>query len=212
MMGETAAAACPTRPSLIKPKGFCSAYVFFITEFSEEVHKRKNPECWTQPEIVKKAAVRWKNMKEHEKTKYKILENADRKRADFEMKRYKYQCKKYKVVKPKQKRSPVNCYVKANRELLRKECPSLTFFGITKELIRRWQSLSGEEREEYEKMAEEDKLRSKKEIKEFKKDLKQGTEVSKKNKKSAIKESKQGIKLGNVCSKELISESDSDSE
>ena len=212
MMGETAAAACPTRPSLIKPKGLCSAYVFFLTEFSKEVHKRKNPECWTQPEIVKKAAVRWKNMKEHEKTKYKILENADRKRADFEMKRYKYQCKKYKVVKPKQKRSPVNCYVKANRELLRKECPSLTFFGITKELIRRWQSLSGEEKEEYEKMAEEDKLRSKKEIKEFKKDLKQGTEVSKKNKKSAIKESKQGIKLGNVCSKELISDSDSDSE
>ena len=61
-------------------------------------------------------------------------------------------------------------------------------------------------------MAEEDKLRSKKEIKEFKKDLKQGTEVSKKNKKSAIKESKQGIKLESVCSKEFLSDSDTDSE
>merc|ERR1712218_236297 len=107
------------------------------------------------------------------------------------MKRYKFQCRKYKVVKPKRKRSPINCYVKANRESLRKECPSLTYFGITMELTRRWQSLSGEEREEYEKMAEKDKLRSKKERKKFKKDLKQGTEVSKK--KTGIKETKQGI-------------------
>ena len=203
-------AVSQTRPSLIKPKGFCSAYVFFTTEFSEEVHKRKNPECWTQQEIVKKAAVRWKNMKEQEKTKYKILENADRKRADFEMKRYKYQCKKYKIVKPKRKRSPINCYVKANRELLKKECPGLTLFGITKELCKRFHSLPGEEREQYEKMAEEDKVRSKKEIKEFKKDLEQGTEVAKK--KTGIKENKQGIKLGTVRSKEFLSDSDTDSD
>ena len=202
-----------------KVKKSSSAYAFFATEFRREVHSRNNLENWSLTEISKKAGERWNNLKEKEKTKYRLMHEADKKREAFQMKAYKYELRKRKIKVPKRPRSTFDIYMKENKDDFKKVLPGeVTKGNIHKFVIeahKQFLELPEEEKQRLKEARRKDKWRYVRELRDIKKVFHQETQQNRLKWKGyqAKKKKKPETKIvSKATSNEFVSDSDSDSD
>lgn len=167
----------------LKPKGAKSAYIFFSQENSAATRaalKRDHPD-WNSKKIFKNTSkalgAAWKNMSEKKKKKFIKLAEEDKKRAVEDLKAYtpsdeylasvssssdsKPRRKSKRRVGPKKALSAYMFFCRAERKRIKAEDEKLDAKETMRELGRRWRELDEDEgeRDEYIKLAEEDKIR-----------------------------------------------------
>ena len=201
-----------------KVKKGASAYSFFVAEFRKEVMLRNNPENWSLMEISKKAGERWIKLKEKEKTKYHLMQVADKKREAFQMKAFKHELKKRKLDLPKRPHSCFELYMKENVKELKKVLPGEVTKGnihkFKSEAHKQFLKLSEEEKQRLEEVKRKEKLLYLREHRNIKRvfDQERQSDMSKwrGHKKKKTPEIK--IVSSKATSNEFVSESDSDSD
>jgi len=154
-----------------KPKGRMSAYAYFVQTCREE-HKKKHPnESVVFAEFSKKCADRWKTMSDKEKGRFHTMAEKDKKRYEGEMADYKppkgEKGKKRKRVKdpnaPKRALSAFFWFCNDERARVKETIPDSTVGEVAKELGRRWNECTDEQKSKYEALAAKDKARYEKE-------------------------------------------------
>jgi high mobility group protein B1 len=165
-----------------KPRGRMSAYAYFVQTCREE-HKKKHPnENVVFAEFSKKCAERWKVFKEttmndKEKNRFHVLAEKDKKRYDGEMANYKPPKgekggKKRKRTKdpnaPKRALSAFFWFCNDERPRVKETMNDATVGEVAKELGRRWNECTEDQKSKYEALAAKDKARYEKEVKAYK--------------------------------------------
>jgi len=159
-----------------KPKGRMSAYAYFVQTCREE-HKKKHPnESVVFSEFSKKCADRWKTMSEKEKKRFHDMAEKDKKRYEGEMADYKppkgEKGKKRKRTKdpnaPKRALSAFFWFCNDERPKVKETMQDATVGEVAKELGRRWNECTDEQKSKYEALAAKDKARYEKEINAYK--------------------------------------------
>lgn len=159
-----------------KPRGRMSAYAFFVQTCREE-HKKKHPnESVVFAEFSKKCSERWKTMSDKEKHRFHQLADKDKKRYDGEMANYKVtgpkQGRKKKRTKdpdaPKRPLSAFFWFCNDERPKVKATMPDSTVGDVAKELGRRWNECTEDQKSKFEALAAKDKARYEKELKAYK--------------------------------------------
>jgi len=159
-----------------KPRGRMSAYAYFVQTCREE-HKKKHPnENVVFAEFSKKCAERWKTMNDKEKNRFHVLAEKDKKRYDGEMANYKppkgEKGKKRKRTKdpnaPKRALSAFFWFCNDERPKVKETMNDATVGEVAKELGRRWNECTEDQKSKYEALAAKDKARYEKEVKIYK--------------------------------------------
>jgi len=164
-----------------KPRGRMSAYAYFVQTCREE-HKKKHPnENVVFAEFSKKCAERWKVLKEtmndKEKNRFHVLAEKDKKRYDGEMANYKPPKgekggKKRKRTKdpnaPKRALSAFFWFCNDERPRVKETMNDATVGEVAKELGRRWNECTEDQKSKFEALAAKDKARYEKEMKVYK--------------------------------------------
>jgi len=153
-----------------------SAYAYFVQTCREE-HKKKHPnENVVFAEFSKKCAERWKTMNDKEKNRFHVLAEKDKKRYDGEMANYKppkgEKGKKRKRTKdpnaPKRALSAFFWFCNDERPKVKETMNDATVGEVAKELGRRWNECTEDQKSKYEALAAKDKARYEKEVKIYK--------------------------------------------
>jgi uncharacterized short protein YbdD (DUF466 family) len=154
-----------------KPKGRMSAYAYFVQTCREE-HKKKHPgENVVFAEFSRKCADRWKTMSDKEKKRFHDMAEKDKKRYEGEMAGWKppkgEKGKKRKRVKdpnaPKRALSAFFWFCNDERARVKETLQESTVGEVAKELGRRWNECTDEQKSKYEALAAKDKARYEKE-------------------------------------------------
>lgn len=193
-----------------KPKGRMSAYAYFVQTCREE-HKKKHPnENVVFAEFSRKCADRWKTMSDKEKQRFHSMAEKDKKRYEVEMKNYvpPKGSKKGKKKREKDPNAPKRAlsaffwFCNDERPRVKATMPDSSVGEIAKELGRRWNDCTEDQKSKYEALAAKDKARYEKEINAYK---------SKKGKASPAKGGAKGGKKQQV-QEESEEEDDDDDE
>jgi len=159
-----------------KPRGRMSAYAFFVQTCREE-HKKKHPnESVVFAEFSKKCSERWKTMNDKEKQRFHLLADKDKKRYDGEMVNYKPAKgaggrKKKRTKDPDAPKRPLSAFFwfcNDERPKAKATLPDSTVGDVAKELGRRWNACTEDQKAKYEQLAAKDKARYEKELKAYK--------------------------------------------
>jgi len=179
-----------------KPKGRMSAYAYFVQTCREE-HKKKHPsENVVFAEFSRKCADRWKTMNDKEKQRFHTMAEKDKKRYEGEMANYKppkgEKGKKRKRVKdpnaPKRALSAFFWFCNDERPRVKETMQDSTVGEVAKELGRRWNECTDDQKSKYEALAAKDKARYEKENNAYKsKKPKGGASPAKATKKAPAK-------------------------
>jgi len=170
-----------------------SAYAYFVQTCREE-HKKKHPnESVVFAEFSKKCADRWKTMSEKEKKRFHDMAEKDKKRYEGEMADYKppkgEKGKKRKRVKdpnaPKRALSAFFWFCNDERPKVKETMQDSTVGEVAKELGRRWNECTDEQKSKYEALAAKDKARYEKEINAYKNKKPKAAPAPAKGKKAA---------------------------
>lgn len=156
-----------------KPKGRMSAYAYFVQTCREE-HKKKHPsENVVFAEFSRKCADRWKTMSEKEKSRFHSMAEKDKKRYEGEMANWKPPKgekggKKKKRAKdpnqPKRALSAFFWFCNDERPKVKETMPDSSVGEVAKELGRRWNECTDDQKSKYEALAAKDKARYEKEM------------------------------------------------
>jgi len=159
-----------------KPKGRMSAYAYFVQTCREE-HKKKHPnENVVFAEFSRKCADRWKTMSDKEKKRFHDMAEKDKKRYEGEMAGWKppkgEKGKKRKRTKdpnaPKRALSAFFWFCNDERPKVKETMTDSTVGEVAKELGRRWNECTDDQKSKYEALAAKDKARYEKEINAYK--------------------------------------------
>jgi len=178
-----------------KPKGRMSAYAYFVQTCREE-HKKKHPnESVVFAEFSRKCADRWKTMNDKEKQRFHGMAEKDKKRYETEMSGWKppkgEKGKKRKRVKdpnaPKRALSAFFWFCNDERPRVKvlEGMQDATVGEVAKELGRRWNECTDEQKSKYEALAAKDKARYEKEINIYKNKKPKAAPAPAKGKKAA---------------------------
>jgi len=174
------------------PKRGKSSYILFCIDKRQTIIDA-NPEILAK-EIIKELGNMWRNLREKEKQIYIEQSIQDKKRYEKEMESYlppenlKVSVKKTKNG-PKRGRSGYIFFCTERRPIIKEEESDLDTKEITSRLGAIWKSLSGEEKSPYEKLAEEDKKRYKKEKLNWSNNSESSTQKSDDTKSKKVKKS-----------------------
>jgi len=162
-----------------KVKGAMTAYACFVKTCREE-HKKLHPDENVQfGEFASQCSQRWKTMSDKEKEKFQEMSVEDKERYQEQMKdlgpggvtprrrRRRGSKKERDPNKPKRALSAFFYYAKDERPNVRSINPDFSVGEVAKELGRKWNELSEEEKSPYEKAAEEDRARYDQEMKAY---------------------------------------------
>lgn len=160
-----------------KPRGRMSAYAYFVQTCREE-HKKKHPnENVVFAEFSKKCSERWKTMSDKEKQRFHAMSEKDKKRYDGEMATFKTtkagkDSRKKKRTKdpdaPKRSLSAFFWFCNDERPKAKAHLKDATVGDVAKELGRRWNACTEDQKAKYEALAAKDKARYEKELKAYK--------------------------------------------
>jgi len=154
-----------------KPKGRMSAYAYFVQTCREE-HKKKHPnESVVFAEFSRKCADRWKTMSDKEKQRFHSMAEKDKKRYEVEMKNYvpPKGTKKGKKKREKDPNAPKRAlsaffwFCNDERPRVKVTMPDSSVGEIAKELGRRWNDCTEDQKSKFEALAAKDKARYEKE-------------------------------------------------
>jgi len=163
-----------------KPKGRMSAYAYFVQTCREE-HKKKHPsENVVFAEFSRKCADRWKTMSDKEKGRFHSMAEKDKKRYEGEMANWKppkgetgrggKKKKRYKDPNaPKRALSAFFWFCNDERPRVKVVLPDSSVGDVAKELGRRWNDCTEDQKSKYEALAAKDKARYEKEMGAYKK-------------------------------------------
>jgi hypothetical protein len=173
--------AKPTKASksdvkLSHPKKSLTAYTLFVKIKRQELQE-KNPSA-TTPELMKEIGRLWKSISEKEKSWYQKMAAKDKERYKKEMDRMQKLKEKHKMSdcelkRPKKCLSSYMIFVREVRAKVTEEYPDMNALDVMKEVGRRWQSISAEDKNYYQALAEKDKERFKRENQQYMKELEQ---------------------------------------
>jgi len=160
-----------------KPRGRMSAYAYFVKTCHEE-HKKTHPnENVVFIEFSRKCAERWKTANDKEKGRFHMLAEKDKKRYEGEMVDYKPPKgekggKKRKRTKdpnaPKRALSAFFWFCNDERPRVRAGMADATIGEVAKELGRRWNACTVDQKSKYEALTAKDKARYGKEFNAYK--------------------------------------------
>ena len=143
------------------PKKSKTSYIIFCGDYRNQI-KSENPN-FTTTEITSKIASLWKAISPSEKLKYEARAKEDKERYEEDMKRYtpseEFESVKKKKSGPKRPLSAYLYFCAENRDVIKKEIPSLSAKEITSELGKRWKSLTADEKAPFLELQAEDKAR-----------------------------------------------------
>lgn len=159
---------------LAHPKKSLTAYTLFVKIKRKELQE-KFPEA-TTPELMKEIGRQWKNITPDEKEWYQnmALKDKDRyKREINEMNRIKeyHNIDSCDLKKPKKCLSSYMIFVRDTRSKVTQEFPDMNALDVMKEVGRRWQNISEEDKKSFQTLADRDKERFKREHQQYLKDL-----------------------------------------
>lgn len=131
------------------PKRGKSSYILFCQDAREKIVKN-NP-VFTTTDVMKELGSKWRGLSEKEKGKYVKLSVKDKQRYEKELKTYKEKNPDVNVEKPKstRKKSGYLVFCQETRATVKSEHSDWSSQNVTKELGKRWKSLSPEEQSEY---------------------------------------------------------------
>jgi hypothetical protein len=159
------------------PKNPKSAYIFFCQENRPDV-KENHPDL-APKEILKELGGLWQNTSDTTRAKFQKLADEDKKRYEEEMKNYvpkpvdeqeeKEKTKRAKKPKdaPKGAKSGYMFFCADKRPEVKMANPEFGPKEILKELGQLWQNTHADDRESYEELAKQDKLRYKEEMENY---------------------------------------------
>ncbi|XP_024893529.1 high mobility group protein DSP1-like [Temnothorax curvispinosus] len=159
----------------VKPRGRMTAYTYFVKSCHQE-HKKKHPKRKIYPQFfAKNCGKRWKTMSDIEKKRFHEMAEKDKKRYDTEMQNYtppkgenKGRGKKRKHIKdhnaPKRSLSAFFWFCNDERGKVKMLNPEYRVGDIAKELGKKWSDADPETKSKYEAMAEKDKARYEREV------------------------------------------------
>jgi len=159
------------------PKKALSAYNYYMNKNRPRI-KAENPTA-TFGELAKIVSEQFKKLSPEDRQKYDDMASKDKLRYADDMKTYTppadsggSPAKKKKAKKdpnaPKKGKTSFMFFSNSIRSTVKTEKPDLSFGEIGKEIGERWKALNPEEKGKYEKMAEDDKARAKKEMAAYK--------------------------------------------
>jgi high mobility group protein B1 len=159
------------------PKGAKSAYILFCADERAQV-KEDIPDIAAKDVLVE-LGKRWKALKDEDKVKYQEMADEDKVRFKTEMENYVpgevvEDDKKIKKTKdknaPKGARSAYILFCADERAQVKEDIPDIAAKDVLVELGKRWKVLKDEDEDrynEYQKMADEDKVRFKTEMENY---------------------------------------------
>jgi len=162
-----------------KPKGRMSAYAYFVQTCREE-HKKKHPnENVVFAEFSRKCADRWKTMSDKEKGRFHTMAEKDKKRYEGEMANWKPpkgekggRGKKKRTKDPNAPKRALSAFFwfcNDERPKVKVVLPDASVGEVAKELGRRWNDCTEDQKSKYEALAAKDKARYEKEMGAYKK-------------------------------------------
>lgn len=171
---EPKASKVKTVLKLSHPKKSLTAYTLFVKVKRKELQE-KFPDA-TTPELMKEIGRQWKNIQPDEKEWYQNMALKDKERYKKELddmnKIKEFHCiDGNKVKKPKKCLSSYMIFVRDTRSKVTTEFPDMNALDVMKEVGRRWQSISPDNKDHFQKLANQDKERFKKENQQYMKDL-----------------------------------------
>lgn len=153
-----------------------SAFIFFGSDIRDKI-KSENADL-SFAEVNKQIGERWKLLSSEEKEKYERMAATDKTRYKKEMASYTPPGESASGGKKKKEKKDPNAPKKAAtsffifsnemRPKLKKENPDIKFTDVGRKLGELFRGLSAEEKEKYEKLAQKDKARFKKEMEAYK--------------------------------------------
>jgi len=159
------------------PKGSKSAYIIFCTEERPQV-KEDIPNI-SAKEVLAELGKRWKALKDEDKIKYQEMADEDKVRFKAEMENYvpgEVEDTKEKTRKKKDKNAPKGArsayilFCSDERAQVKEDIPDISAKDVLVELGKRWKALKDDDEDrynEYQKMADEDKVRFKTEMESY---------------------------------------------
>jgi hypothetical protein len=151
-----------------KPKSKKTALSFFSSEIGAEIRKQ-SPHLSTA-EVNKEVHLKWENLTEQGKQKYKEMAYKDQVRYETEMSNYQALTSKASssaTKKPKAKKSAFNFFSIEKGAELKQKTPNLKQSDVVKEVTDLWQNLEDEAKQKYNNMALKDQARFEEEMKEY---------------------------------------------
>lgn len=119
----------------------------------------------------------WSNLSKEERKSYEDVAKKDKDRYEIEMKNLTVNGRTVEILHEVEHKRPKKClsaymiFVRDVRSKISKANPDMPVLQIMKEVGHRWQGLSDSERIVYQRMADEDKVRYKLELKDFEKEV-----------------------------------------
>jgi len=139
-----------------KPKRAKTAFMYFNQEFRPLI-RQEHPEA-SFGEIGRLVADRWRAADDDEKERFNALAGEDKERYTAEMGKFK---------KPKKAMTAFMLFSQKLRPKVKEDHPDASFGEVGKILGALWRDLTKEEKEEYETMAKEEKVRYNVEVEKF---------------------------------------------
>jgi hypothetical protein len=152
------------------PKRAMTAYAIYAAEQRASV-KAASPEL-SSGDLQKKLTENWREMNREARQKYNELANEDKKRYERDSVGYVPPPRPTKSGKrlakdaeaPKKAKTAYLFFADAKRDELSRQHPGLGVGGLAKPLADAWKACVGEERQKFERLAENDKARYDKEM------------------------------------------------
>lgn len=141
--------------------------------------------------MMKEIGRQWKNITEKDKAWYQSMALKDKERYRREMdemnklKEY-HKLDNCELKRPKKCLSSYMIFVREVRSRVTQEFPDMNALDVMKEVGRRWQSISDEDKSYYQSLADKDKERFKRENQQYMKELEQLDSKLKSSKKNLI--------------------------
>lgn len=161
---------------LSHPKKSLTAYTLFVKLKRKELQE-KYPDA-TTPELMKEIGRQWKSINEKDRAWYQNMASKDKDRYKKEMEQMNklkefHKLDNCELKRPKKCLSSYMIFVREVRAKVTQEFPDMNALDVMKEVGRRWQSISVEDKSYYQALADKDKERFKKENQQYMKELEQ---------------------------------------
>lgn len=161
---------------LSHPKKSLTAYTLFVKLKRKELQE-KYPDA-TTPELMKEIGRQWKSINDKDKAWYQNMAAKDKERYKKEMEQMNklkefHKLDNCELKRPKKCLSSYMIFVREVRAKVTQEFPDMNALDVMKEVGRRWQNISEEDKAYYQALADKDKERFKKENQQYMKELEQ---------------------------------------
>lgn len=162
--------------TLAVPKKALTAYAIFVKQKRRELQDCQDFNV-KSPDMMKQLGKIWSNLSREERKTYEDVAKKDKERYEKEMNLLAVNGRTVEKLHEVEHKRPKKClsaymiFVRETRSKISKANPDMPVLQIMKEVGNKWQNLTPTEKQIFQKMADDDKIRYKEELKEFEKEV-----------------------------------------